>query len=71
MDQNLNDVLSRLDEIERELDDIKKRLLAVSHGEAEVKEAVKGYLSLRDSVSKRWVGRPSVLEELRKSRGHE
>ena len=45
--------------------------LASPLSESEVKEAVKDYLSLREAVSKAWVGAPSVLEEFRKSRGHE
>jgi len=47
---------------------------AVSIDEEEVKEikrGVEGFLKLRGEVSKKWSGRPSVLEETRRSRHHE
>lgn len=45
----------------------------VSLGEEELKkmkEGVQGYFKLRNTVSSRWVGPPSVLQEVRKSRAH-
>lgn len=36
-----------------------------------MKIGVNGLLRLRGEVSRRWPGRPSVLDELRKSRRHE
>ena len=38
---------------------------------AEIESGVKGFLELRDIVSSRWAGRPTVIEETRRSRGHE
>lgn len=37
----------------------------------QMKAGVRGFLKLRDLVSTRWAGRPAVLEETRRSRGHE
>ena len=58
------ELLTKLVEAEtiREVDD--KRL-------SEMKAGVKGFLQLRTSVSNRWIGRPGVLDESRKSRKHE
>lgn len=45
---------------------------AISLSEEEVKEmrtGVQGYLKLRSTVSSRWTGPPTVLEEARRSRG--
>jgi hypothetical protein len=36
----------------------------------EMKAGVQGFLKLRRTVSGKWVGPPSVLEETRKSRSH-
>ena len=36
----------------------------------EMKAGVRGFLRLRTSVSTKWVGRPSVLEDVGKSRRH-
>ncbi|MEM3570086.1 MAG: hypothetical protein QXK32_04795 [Candidatus Jordarchaeales archaeon] len=36
-----------------------------------MKKGVQGFLGLRDVVSERWKGAPSVLEEVRGSRRHE
>lgn len=47
---------------------------AISLGEERLKEirsGVEGFLKLRSVVSSRWAGRPTVLEEVRRSRGHE
>ena len=69
---SLIEVLNRLNQIERELYELKLRLGAVlAVDRMEVKEAVRNFLALRGEVSRRWVGAPSVLEEFRKSRGHE
>ena len=38
---------------------------------SEMKAGVKGFLQLRTSVSNRWIGRPGVLDETRKSRRHD
>ncbi|MEM3383883.1 MAG: hypothetical protein QXD42_06155 [Nitrososphaerales archaeon] len=32
---------------------------------------VKGFLNLRETVSKKWVGPPTVLDEIKRSRHHE
>jgi len=72
LDTSLIEVLNRLSEIEQEISAIKLRLgasLAVDQGEVEA--AVRGFLTLKEEVSRRLVGAPSVLEEFRKSRGHE
>jgi len=37
----------------------------------EMRVGVRGFLKLRGVVSKRWAGRPDVLQESRRSRGHE
>jgi hypothetical protein len=37
----------------------------------EMKKGVQGFLKLRSIVSNRWKGTPSVLEEVRRSRGYE
>lgn len=72
MDISLIEVLNRLSEIERELSAIKLRLgAALAADRGEVEGAVKNFLALGEEVSRRWVGAPSVLEEIRKSRGHE
>lgn len=58
------DLFARLVESER----------AVSFNEEEVKEikkGVEGFLKLKGEVSRRWTGRPTVLEESRRSRHHE
>ena len=36
-----------------------------------IKSGIRGFLKLSEAVSKSWTGPPSVLEEFRKSRGHE
>jgi hypothetical protein len=71
MDQNLSDVVNRLDAIERELSELKLKLAALSTNRRGTKRAVNRYLALRDEVSEEWTGEPSVLDEFRKSRGHE
>ena len=37
----------------------------------EIRSGVEGFLKLRTVVSNRWAGRPTVLEESRRSRAHE
>jgi hypothetical protein len=37
----------------------------------EMKTGVQGFLNLRNTVSKKWMGPPTVLEELRRSKRHE
>lgn len=37
----------------------------------EVRTGIDGFLKLRATVSNRWTGRPTVLEESRRSRAHE
>lgn len=72
MDTSLIEVLNRLSEIERELSEIKLRLgAALAVDREEVEGAVRNFLALGEEVSRRWVGAPSVLDEFRKSRGHE
>lgn len=72
MDTSLIEVLNRLSEIERELSALKLRIgAALAVDQREVEGAVRNFLALREEVSRRWVGAPSVLEEFRKSRGHE
>ena len=58
------ELLAKLVELERAalLDEEKMR---------EMKAGIQGFLELRSLVSSRWVGRPTVLEETRRSRGHE
>jgi len=38
---------------------------------SEMKAGVQDFLELRTTVSNKWKGRPSVLEEMRKSRKHD
>jgi hypothetical protein len=38
---------------------------------SQMKKGVKGFLSLRTEVSRKWKGPPTVLEEIRRSRRHE
>ena len=72
MDTSLIEVLNRLGEIERELLEIKLRIgAALAVDQREVEGAIRNFLALGEEVSRRWVGAPSVLEEFRKSRGHE
>jgi len=47
---------------------------AISPTEEELKDmkaGVQGFLALKSVVSSKWVGPPSVLEEVRRSRRHE
>jgi len=47
---------------------------AISLGEEKTEEmrtGIQGFLKLKSDVSSRWVGHPTVLEETRRSRGHE
>lgn len=37
----------------------------------QMRNGVKDFLSLRTSVSRKWSGHPTVVEESRRSRGHE
>ena len=72
LDLSLVEVLNRLNEMEREIHELKLRVgAALSVDRGDVEAAVGDYLALRGEVSRRWVGEPSVLEELGKSRGHE
>lgn len=72
LDTSLIEVLNRLSEIERELSTIKLRLgAALAVDRREVEGAVRNFLALGEEVSRRWLGAPSVLDEFRKSRGHE
>lgn len=36
-----------------------------------MRKGVRGFLALRERVSKKWPGRPSVLAEFRRGRAHE
>lgn len=38
---------------------------------AEMKAGAQGFLRLKGAVSERWTGPPTVLEEIRRSRGHD
>ena len=72
LDSSLVGVLNRLNEMEREIHELKLRVgAALSVDRGDVETAVGDYLALREEVSRRWVGGPSVLEEFGKSRGHE
>ena len=49
-----------------------KYLIPFSNEElAKMREGVQGFLRLKGTVSERWTGHPTVLEEVRRSRGHE
>jgi len=70
------DVLDRLSRIEREVSEIKVLLRSAvtvmdERTLEKMREAVKGFLALRDVVSRRWMGEPTVLDEFKRSRGHE
>jgi hypothetical protein len=71
MDESLSEVASRLDAIERELCVLRSRLAALSEGRGDARTAAERFLALREEVSREWAGGPSVLEEFRKSRGHD
>lgn len=76
MDVGLMDVLDRLSRIEREVSEIKVLLRSAvtvmdERTLEKMREAVKGFLALRDVVSRRWMGEPTVLDEFKRSRGHE
>lgn len=38
---------------------------------SEMRQGAKGFLALANSISKKWSGKPTVVEEFRKSRRHE
>lgn len=38
---------------------------------SEMRQGSRGFLALADSISKKWTGEPTILEEFRKSRKHE
>ena len=70
----MSELIERLNKIEREVAEVRelltsKVLFVDETAIKEMKDAVKDYLSLRDSVSNLWKG-PSVLREFRRSRGH-
>jgi len=76
LDVGLMDVLDRLSRIEREVSEIKVLLRSAvtvmdERTLEKMREAVKGFLALRDVVSRRWMGEPTVLDEFKRSRGHE
>jgi len=49
-----------------------KEVILLEEGRLEdVRRGVRGFLGLREKVSERWPGGPTVLEEFRRSRGHE
>lgn len=70
MDRSLIDVLNRINAIERELSELKLKLATMSTDPEKVENAVRGYLALREEVSREWKGGPTVIDEFRKSRGH-
>jgi nicotinate-nucleotide pyrophosphorylase len=37
----------------------------------QMRKGVKNFLTLKSTVSRKWTGHPTVLEEARRSRGHE
>ncbi len=48
-----------------------KREVSFTNGEIlEMKQGVREFIALSDNVSKKWVGKPTVVEEFRKSRRH-
>jgi len=58
------ELLAKLVESERAISLGEERLVEIASG-------VQGFLDLRNVVSRRWRGRPAVLEETRRSRDHE
>jgi len=58
------ELLTKLIEVERIIVLTKEKL-------DEMKKGVQDFLKLRSIVSNRWKGAPSVLEEVRRSRGYE
>ena len=56
-----------MDAVERDVWELRLRLAALSRGGGG-RGAVERFLALRGDVSARWVGEPSVLGGLRKSR---
>lgn len=71
LNEDLIEILNKLSQIEREVSEIKLALRAgVTVSGEEARVAVRNFLALREELSRRWVGQPSVLEEFRKSRGH-
>ncbi|MEM4522865.1 MAG: hypothetical protein QW738_06615, partial [Nitrososphaeria archaeon] len=50
---------------------VEQRTVLLDEGRLEeMRKGVERFLELRDIVSSKWVGAPSVLEESRRSRGH-
>jgi len=58
------ELLAKLVEAERGLSLTDEKL-------REMRAGIKGFLKLKEIVSTRWIGRPTVLEDARKARGHE
>lgn len=58
------ELLSKLVESERAISLDEEKL-------HEIRTGIQGFLKLRRVVSTRWTGRPTVLEETRRSRSHE
>ena len=70
MNSSIRKMLNRLDEIERELFEMRLKLSSLSFDREGVEGAVKRFLALHEDVSRRWKGKPFVVEESRKSRRH-
>ena len=68
MDQARPDFADRIEALEREVSQLKVKLAALSYNPERVRDAVDGYLALRDEVSAKWKGVPSVVDEVRKNR---
>jgi len=51
--------------------DLQKQVILEKGEIVEMRSGVEGFLKLRDAVSSRWKGEPSVLDESRKSKRHE
>jgi len=58
------ELLAKLVELERGVSLSEEKL-------SEMRTGVQGFLNLKSVVSNRWTSHPTVLEETRRSRGHE
>ncbi|MEM3539218.1 MAG: hypothetical protein QW193_05240 [Nitrososphaerales archaeon] len=50
---------------------LKEMVLLSEEDLKRMRKGVKGFLNLRETVSKKWVGPPTVLDEIKRSRYHE
>lgn len=57
-------------ELLAKLVDARMSLLLTERDLKRMRKGAEGFLRLKDEVSSRWVGPPTVVEEVRRARGH-